>query len=148
MAGYGRIGTLRLLASQKDVEAARVKLEEQNRPCHVLDRDDIAKAGLLDVPARVSGALFFSLDARVDPRQLGQLLAARLQGAGIEVHEERPIVELLHVEKRVVGARAATGKAARADSIVIAAGVQSAERLANYGLNLPMVAVRGQAVAV
>jgi glycine oxidase len=147
-AGYGRIGTLRLLTGLAELEVARGRLADRSRPCHVMTRDDLAEAGLQVIPDAVQGALFFPLDARVDPRRLGQLLSASLRTAGVEVHEETPIVELLTAGNHVVGVKSAKGKTAGADCIVLAAGSQSAELLAHKGLYLPLRAVRGQAVAV
>lgn len=78
-----------------------------------------------------------------NPRLMVALRARLLQYPGFTLVENEPVLGLLCAGGRVTGVRCAAQER-YADAVVLAAGAWSGDWLANLGLDLPVVPVKGQ----
>jgi D-amino-acid dehydrogenase len=107
--------------------------------------DRLSAAELLELEPALSEAVIGGLiargDRRVRPEALCDGVADVLVGDGIEVLEQSPVLALVRdASSWVVESRSVTR---RADAVVVAGGVASAELLAPLGLRLSIAAAKG-----
>src|SRR5581483_2403535 len=110
--------------------------------------DDLDAASLAEVePAldgrRLAGGLHAHLDVHVRPEKLVASLHGSLRAAGVEVREHFRVASL----RRARSGWAASGpEELRADRVVVAASLGSAQLLRPLGVRMPLVAARGYSV--
>ncbi len=73
----------------------------------------------------IAGALFSPEDHQVDNRKLVQALRVAAEAAGAEIHEHRPVKEIVVQGERAKGVLLEDGTIAAADIVVLAAGAWS-----------------------
>ena len=74
---------------------------------------------------KIAGALFSPQDHQVDNRKLAQALRTAAEGAGVTIHEHRPVKEIFVQGGRARGVALEDGTVAPADVVVLAAGAWS-----------------------
>ena len=74
---------------------------------------------------KIAGALFSPEDHQVDNRKLVQALRVAAEAAGAEIHEHRPVKEIVVQGERAKGVLLEDGTIAAADIVVLAAGAWS-----------------------
>src|SRR5207244_12674430 len=97
-------------------------------------------------PAGVVAGLYARIDRFVRPEELTAGLAGRLRADGADIREG---CELRSLSRRDGGFVLETaGGAERADRVVLAAGLPTAQLLRKLGLRLPLVGARGYSVTL
>src|SRR6202030_4152139 len=74
---------------------------------------------------KIAGAVFSPQDHQVDNRKLVQALRVAAEAAGVTIHEQRPVKEIVVQGGRAKGVALADGTVAAADVVVLAAGAWS-----------------------
>jgi glycine oxidase len=95
----------------------------------------------------IPAALFVRGDHWVNNQRLVTAYAIAAAGRGVEIRTGIEVTQLLAEGSRVTGVIAA-GERVQAESVLLAAGAWSGPLAASLGLNLPVVPVRGQMMAV
>ena len=93
----------------------------------------------------VVGAVYTKDDLHVRPDTLSSGLASYIKAKGVEVLEETKVYNLAPTEKHTWKVSSSQGELT-ADRVVIAAGIWSAEILANLGIRIPLEAGKGYSV--
>jgi glycine oxidase len=150
---YRRTGILRVART----EAERADLERQFRwqsARHLnvewVEQDDLGvrEPLLKGVAARmVAGGLWLGDEGQVRGPRLVQALAAAALKRGARFREAMNVVDFELRGDRVTGVRTQAG-VVEGDTVVLAAGVWSADLAARLGLGLPMTPVKGQILSL
>lgn len=93
----------------------------------------------------VVGAVYAKDDLHVRPDTLSSGLASYIKAKGVEVFEEAKVYNLAPTGKHTWTVSSSRGELT-ADRVVIAAGIWSAELLANLGIHIPLEAGKGYSV--
>ena len=122
-----REGTL-VLALTADDQAAIVRHLEFQRSLD-LPLEWLAPAATRarepHLAGKIAGALFSPEDHQVDNRKLIKALRAAAEAAGVKIHEQRPVKEIVAQGGRARGVALEDGTVAAADVVVLAAGAWS-----------------------
>ena len=125
---------------EQETRMAR-RARELDLPVEILSP---ARAAEIDpgIGMEISGAVFYPLDAHLDPRLLMRKLTELAIGAGVTVHWSTRLDAWRTVGARVVAAATSQGEM-EADEFVVAAGVWSADTVRTLGCKLPLQAGKG-----
>jgi glycine oxidase len=122
-----REGTLVLALTADDQATIAHHLEFQRRLDLPLEWLSAAATRAREprLAGKIAGALFSPQDHQVDNRKLAQALRIAAAGAGVEIHEHRPVKELRVQGGQAKGVLLEDGTAVAADVVVLAAGAWS-----------------------
>jgi glycine oxidase len=122
-----REGTLVLALTADDQATIAHHLEFQRRLDLPLEWLSAAATRAREprLAGKIAGALFSPQDHQVDNRKLAQALRIAAQAAGAELHEQRPVKEIIVEGGQARGVALEDGNAVAADIVVLAAGAWS-----------------------
>ncbi|WP_254245321.1 NAD(P)/FAD-dependent oxidoreductase [Hymenobacter sp. BRD67] len=131
-------GALRWFTDSPATERFANRLLTAGYPVHLLSPAQVRalEPHLKAVPAH---ALFAPEEGALDARRATEVLLQAAQAAGATVQLGNEVRALLTSDSRVTGVMTTTGPL-RADLVVLAAGVTSAELVQSLGLTLPLAA--------
>jgi glycine oxidase len=122
-----REGTLVLALTADDQAEIAHRLEFQRRLDLPLEWLSAAatRAREPHLAGKIAGALFSPQDHQVDNRKLAQALRVAAETAGVTIHEQRPVEEIVVRSGRACGAALEDGTVVAADIVLLAAGAWS-----------------------
>jgi glycine oxidase len=120
-------GTLVLALTADDQAEIAHRLEFQRRLDLPLEWLSAAQTRAREphLAGKIAGAVFSPQDHQVDNRKLVQALRVAAEAAGVTIHEQRPVKEILVQGGRAKGVALEDGTVAAADIVVLAAGAWS-----------------------
>jgi glycine oxidase len=146
---YRDEGTLLVALGRDEVERLRFRLEHQRRAglaTRWLSGPEVRRLEPGLRPSVAAGVLCPD-DHQVDPRCLVAALVRALRASGGLLFEHCPVTALDTTGGRVAGVTTAAGSC-RAETVIVAAGVWSADGLLPYGIDIPLRPLKGQALAL
>jgi glycine oxidase len=122
-----REGTLVLALTADDQATIAHHLEFQRRLGLPLEWLSAAATRAREprLAGKIAGALFSPEDHQVDNRKLAQALRIAAEGAGAEIHEHRPVKEIVVQAGQARGVALEDGTTVGADIVILAAGAWS-----------------------
>lgn len=117
---------------------------EQGSPSHEIDRQEIRER----VPMsgdNILGGVHLTIAGQANPQRTVQGYAWAIQDLGGRILQHTPVVRLVSEGGKVVGVETRDGVLG-CDSVVVAAGPQSASLLAGIGIDLPIAAARAEMI--
>ena len=144
---YRRQGSLRLLHSDDELEAAQARISrEQESGLDVVlltPQEVVEYAPPIGAAADIAGGTLCMTDGTANPLLLARVLGPALDSAGVLVRTHEPVRRFEAVGSRVVCA--VTDRAEyRAETFVNAAGAWAAELCRSVGLNFPCTVRKSQ----
>jgi D-amino-acid dehydrogenase len=145
-------GLLVLYRERRQLRAAEREqrlLERLGVDSRLLTADDCRaqEPALTASPVRISGGLYFPYDESGDCRGFTETLSLLAQRQGVTI-ETSTIVQKLVSNGETIREAITDRGPRRADSIVVACGVESARLLRPLGLHLPIYPVKGYSITV
>ncbi len=89
------------------------------------------------------GAVWVPSDARVNPTDAVMAFASAARARGVDIHQEIPVARIIVRDGSVQGVETAAGTVS-CETVVIAAGLWSADLVRSCGLRLPLYALEHQ----
>jgi glycine oxidase len=146
---YRSEGTLVVALSRDEVERLRFRHEHQRRAGLDTRWLNGTEVRALEPGLRpsIAAGIFCEGDHQVDPRRLIPALVRALRAHGGPVFQHCPVTAIETTGGRVSGLTTAAGLC-RAQTVIVASGVWSADGILPCGIDIPVRPLKGQALAL